>query len=323
MRRASLRRRVGVASFILASLALASLTARAPSGADDVRQTVAGASPAASGAPPAAGDASGRDDGAGADDRAGTAAGPDGRHVARVGPGRKIRGDLSDPQKKEIAMRLVSSAENATLDWTAQYAYIEDIHDGRGYTGGIVGFRSGTGDMRAVVERYTAAVPRNRLAAYLPALKRVAGTASHAGLDPNFPAAWRAAAADPAFRAAQDAERDRMYFNPALSQAKQDGLRILGQFAYYDAIVVHGASGLAKLRRTAAMKALPPARGGDEAAYLEAFLDARMQLMAAESGHGDESRIEGEQRVFLAARNFDLDPPLRWTVYGDSYEISA
>ncbi len=54
---------------------------------------------------------------------------------------------LAIPAKKEIAMRLVSSAENSSLDWRAQYRYIEDIHDGRGYTAGIIGFCSGTGDM--------------------------------------------------------------------------------------------------------------------------------------------------------------------------------
>ncbi|MER7282554.1 chitosanase [Dactylosporangium sp. NPDC000244] len=310
MPRISLRRGLGVAAFIVASLGLASLAVRAPEGGDvgGAEQTAAHASPIGSQTPGAAGT---------------VPSSPDGRRSVRVGPMQKVAGDLSDPQKKDIAMRLVSSAENSTLDWTAQYGYIEDIHDGRGYTGGIVGFCSGTGDMRAVVQRYTEAVPGNRLAKYLPALKRLNGSAAHTGLDPTFTADWKAAAADPAFRAAQDAERDRMYFNPALSQAKQDGLRVLGQFIYYDAIVMHGANGLAKLRRSAAAKAAPPARGGDEAAYLEAFLNARVGLMEAEEAHDDESRVEDAQRVFLAARNFDLDPPLRWRVYGDSYEISV
>ncbi|WP_433084148.1 chitosanase [Dactylosporangium sp. CA-052675] len=310
MPRISLRRGLGAAAFIVASLALASLAVRAPEGgnAGGVEQTAAHASPAGAPAP---------------GNSATVPSSPDGRRSVRVGPMQKVAGDLSDPQKKDIAMRLVSSAENSTLDWTAQYGYIEDIHDGRGYTGGIVGFCSGTGDMRAVIQRYTEAVPGNKLAKYLPALKRLNGSAAHTGLDPTFTADWKAAAADPAFRAAQDAERDRMYFNPALSQAKQDGLRVLGQFMYYDAIVMHGANGLAKLRRAAAAKAAPPARGGDEAAYLEAFLNARVGLMEAEEAHEDESRVEDAQRVFLAARNFDLDPPLRWRVYGDTYEISV
>src|SRR6185295_14919320 len=52
--------------------------------------------------------------------------------------------DLFNPHKKDIAMQLVSSAENSSLDWRAQFSYIEDIGDGRGYTAGIIGFCSGT-----------------------------------------------------------------------------------------------------------------------------------------------------------------------------------
>ena len=40
--------------------------------------------------------------------------------------------NLDDPAKKDVAMQLVSSAENSSLDWRAQYSYIEDVGDGRG-----------------------------------------------------------------------------------------------------------------------------------------------------------------------------------------------
>ncbi|KJY45898.1 chitosanase, partial [Streptomyces sp. NRRL S-444] len=74
---------------------------------------------------------------------------------------------LDDPAKKDIAMQIVSSAENSSLDWKAQYKYIEDIDDGRGYTAGIIGFCSGTGDMLDLVEYYTDVKPGNVLAKYL------------------------------------------------------------------------------------------------------------------------------------------------------------
>ncbi|GAB7045992.1 chitosanase [Catenuloplanes indicus] len=231
--------------------------------------------------------------------------------------------DLADPALKDVAMRLVSSAENSSLDWQEQYGYIEDIGDGRGYTAGIIGFCSGTGDMLAVVERYTSAAPENVLAAYLPALRAVNGTDSHDGLD-GFPDAWRKAAADPAFRAAQDAERDETYFAPAVGQAKEDGLRALGQFAYYDAIVMHGpGAGLGDIRSAALEAAEPPSQGGDETAYLEAFLDARVAAMRTEAAHRDTGRVDTAQRVFLRDGNLDLTPPLRWEVYGLPFEIAA
>nr|WP_239135168.1 chitosanase [Streptomyces sp. SID12488] len=232
---------------------------------------------------------------------------------------------LDDARKKEIAMQLVSSAENSSLDWKAQYQYIEDIGDGRGYTAGIVGFCSGTGDMLELVQAYTQAKPGNVLAKYLPALKRVNGSDSHSGLGDAFVADWRTAAKDKTFQQAQDAERDRVYFDPAVKQAKSDGLRTLGQFIYYDAIVMHGPGddtvSFGGIRKTALRKAKTPAQGGDETAYLNAFLDARKAAMKTEEAHSDTSRVDTEQRVFLRAGNLDLNPPLRWKVYGDPYTI--
>jgi chitosanase len=232
------------------------------------------------------------------------------------------RNDLADPAKKEVAMQLLSSAENSSLDWRAQYAYIQDIDDGRGYTAGIVGFCSGTGDMLHLVEQYERLAPGSRLARYLPALRAVNGGDSHDGLDPGFTGDWKAAAGDRLFQQAQDAERDSTYFNPAVSAARQDGLRPLGQFTYFDATVMHGADGLAKLRKQATAVAAPPAQGGDEVAYLSAFLDARVALMKSEPAHRNTSRVDTEQRLFLDQRNLDLALPLSWQVYGTPYSIT-
>src|SRR5271154_2634380 len=94
---------------------------------------------------------------------------------------------LKDPAKKEIAMELVSSAENSSLDWKAQYGYIEYNVEGnedenRGYTGGIIGFTSRTHDMLELVEYYDKIARGNVLETYLPALREVDGTSSKTGL---------------------------------------------------------------------------------------------------------------------------------------------
>ena len=233
---------------------------------------------------------------------------------------------LASADKKEAALELVSSAENSTLDWRREFGYIEDIHDGRGYTGGIIGFTSGTGDMLELVQAYAAQLPGNPLAAFLPALRAVNGTASHDGLGEPFVAAWKAAAQSPEFRALQDSERDRVYFDPAVSIAKRDGLGALGQFIYYDAAVVHGrGKGLFTLDgicATAMARAAAPSQGGNEVAFLNAFLDARVVAMKSEPAHQDVSRIDTAQRVFLQQGNLGLRPPLTWKVYGDPYTIA-
>ncbi|MFE5539558.1 chitosanase [Streptomyces sp. NPDC056492] len=232
---------------------------------------------------------------------------------------------LDDPAKKDIAMQIVSSAENSSLDWKAQYKYIEDIDDGRGYTAGIIGFCSGTGDMLDLVEYYTDVKPGNVLAKYLPALRKVDGTDSHKGLDPNFTKDWAKAAQDAEFKKAQDHERDRVYFNPAVGQGKSDGVGTLGQFMYYDAIVMHGDGGdstsFRNIRKRALSKAKPPAQGGNETTWLNAFLDARVWAMKQEEAHSDTSRVDTAQRVFLKKGNLNLNTPLDWKVYGDSFHI--
>ncbi|MFF5273934.1 chitosanase [Streptomyces sp. NPDC000133] len=247
-----------------------------------------------------------------------------------TGSGKGLAGPgLDDPAKKEIAMQLVASAENSTLDWKAQYKYIQDIGDGRGYTAGIIGFCSGTGDMLKVVERYAATRPGNPLERFLPALRAVKGSDAHDGLGPPFTEAWAKAAADAAFRSAQDAERDHSYFDPAVRRAKDDGLGALGQFIYYDAYVMHGVAdsqgtvGFRTMRREALAAAEPPSRGGDETTYLNAFLDARVTAIRKEPSHSDTSRIETAQRVFVREGRFRLETPLRWKVYGDSYRIDG
>jgi chitosanase len=232
---------------------------------------------------------------------------------------------LAAPAGKELAQKLVASAENSTLDWRSAYAYIEDIGDGQGYTAGLIGFCTGTHDLLTLVERYTKAHPGNGLARYLPALREVDGSDSHEGLDPGFTAAWKAEAQQPAFRKAQDAERDRVYFDPAVRLAKLDGLGVLGQFVYYDAMVFHGpgtdATSFYGMRERALEKADSPTGGGSEKAYLEAFLDIRRAAMKTRDADIDTSRVDTAQRRFLDEGNLDLRTPLEWQVYGETYRV--
>ncbi len=234
---------------------------------------------------------------------------------------------LERPHQKEIAQILVSTAENSSRDWRAQYRYIEyDVEhnaaENRGYTGGIIGFTSKTHDMLAVVRRYVHREPVNPLTPFLPALRRADGTSSKHGLGRPFVRAWRRAAADPAFRHAQNHFRDAWSFDPAVHLARRDGLRSLGQFAYYDAAVVHGLDGMRAVRRHARAHADTPADGGDETTYLQAFLTARIAFMRREQAHQDVTRITTAQQVFLAAGNLGLRLPLSWKVYGDSYGLT-
>lgn len=242
---------------------------------------------------------------------------------------RKMPPGLAAPDKQDTAARIIASAENSTLDWRGQYDAIEDLDDGNGYTAGIVGFCSGTNDMLQLVEEYTKAHPDNPLAPYLPALRDVDGTDSHKGLDPGFTEAWVTAAGNPDFREAQDRTRDRVYFDPAVRLAKMDGLSTLGQFIYYDAMVLHGPGldegGFYGIRHAAMRKAKTAAEGGSEKEYLNAFLDRGRVVIRTKmtETQRDTSRIDTAQRVFLRDGNMDLALPLRWKMYGETFQLPA
>ncbi|CAM5727940.1 chitosanase CsnA [Streptomyces violaceorubidus] len=117
--------------------------------------------------------------------------------------------------------------------------------------------------MLDLVELYTERGPGNVLAPYLPALRRFDGSDSRGASTP----ACRTTGAGPPTRtrscAGQDDERDGVYFDPAVRRGKEDGLRTLGQFAYYDAMVMHGDGGdlgFGSIRERALGRARGPGR---------------------------------------------------------------
>ena len=218
---------------------------------------------------------------------------------------------------------------------TPQYDYIERLDDGRGFTAGRVGFTTGTGDLYLVVQRYTARVPGNPLAEFLPALHDLLTAVDKddiSGLE-NLPAAWATAASDPRFRAIQDTVVDKLYYWPAMKHAERLGIRTaLGKAMLYDAIVQHGGgddpdslAGL--LARTQSRAGGTPKDGVDEPQWLRAFLAVRRDSLA----HADDSATRaawadsvGRVDVFLGlldAGKLDLRGPIRFQVGGRSVRL--
>ena len=252
--------------------------------------------------------------------------------------------DLIDQEK---AFQITSTAENSTVNWWDTYDTIEDIRDGRGYTGGIVGFTSATGDMLELVERYVALQPsHNVLAPYVAGLQSCArlgetvddaeygvdgGRASHIAaqqLGRSFLAAWaNAAHNDPIFRKLQRDFRRDMYWAPAYDAAVADGIGALGQALYYDTSVNHGP-GVANSNdgsfddvrsRTVGTA---PSSGGDERRWLTAFINRRSEVLTLWGDNPADGRIA----MFTGltdSGNLALTPPFSWSVYGDVFQIST
>lgn len=233
--------------------------------------------------------------------------------------------DIRIGDLRETVFALVSSAENSSLDYLNQYSYIEDIGDDRGYTAGIIGFTTGTGDLLDVVNNYVKRKPTdNYLGKYLPALEKVNGSDSHEGLGDEFIKDWRQAAKDPEMIDAQNDILNEMYLTPAVETAQEDGLSPLGEYIYYDAIVVHGPGededSFGGIRRKTQRLCNPPGKGGNEKEYLQAFLNVRATIMKKEEAHSDLSRLE-VQESFLEDGNYNLSLPLEWNMYGDEFRL--
>jgi chitosanase len=211
---------------------------------------------------------------------------PAAKPVAPPAPARASAHALAGEAKRR-AEQLTSLFENSTT--VLQYGYAENIHDGRGITAGRAGFTSGTDDLYAVVKAYCAKVPKSPLARFLPALAALTalpddakGRGSTKGLT-GLVKAWEAAAADPVFRAVQDAAVDKTYFKPAEKRADALGLTTpLARAQLYDAIIQHGEGtdpdGLpALIQRATAQAGGTPKTGVSEARWLAAVLAVRRE----------------------------------------------
>jgi chitosanase len=236
------------------------------------------------------------------------------------------------PDQKVRADQLISLFENSTP--VLQYGYVQNLHDGRGFTAGRAGFTTATGDLLDVVRRYTAGVSRNPLKKYLPRLRQLArqGSDSTAGLG-GFARAWKRAADDPTFRAVQDAVVDDTYYNPAVRRWQALGLRrALSLVVLYDTIVQQGEGddpdGLpAVIGRATARAGGSPATGVDEGAWLTAFLQVRRETLL--HAHDPATRQAWRQSVgrvdtlaaIAAEGNADFNGPLAVSVYGDAFVL--
>jgi chitosanase len=236
--------------------------------------------------------------------------------------------NLNNPAIAHRAEQIISSFENSTL--IIKYDVAEDIDDGRGITAGRAGFTSGTGDLLAVIQRYTQLKPMNVLIKYLPALQSDNKTDSTDGLN-GFAADWKQAVdSDPLLVQAQDDVYNELYFDPALKYDKQTGISTaVGQLIILDTIVQHGAGddpdGLPAIIKTTTNKLGKV--NNNEQAWLKLFLENRRKVLHDPSDKSTTaawresiSRVDALESI-LNSGNPTLQNAISWKVYGDSYNL--
>lgn len=238
------------------------------------------------------------------------------------------KSDLTNPKKRKLADKIVSTFENSTT--TVQYCYVENLGDDRGIHAGSVGFTTGTGDILEVVRPYSVQKPQNPLAKYIPTLEKVNGTDSIAGLS-GFGAAWKAVCKDPAFRKAQDAIVDKYYFNPAMAYAKKLNIKsAAGQLILYDTMLQHGEGtdpdGFPALVAKA-QKEYPRSKHSEKK-WLNHFLKVRKaDLKHAHDKGTRKVWAESTDRVntlkYFLYHNKTLKTTAKWEVYGDHFKVKS
>ena len=240
-------------------------------------------------------------------------------------------GGLTSDQRRR-ADQLISIFENGTTD--IQYAYAENIGDGRGVTAGRAGFTTNDGDALQVIQAYTAQLPDNVLAKYIPELQRLAaaGSGDTSGLpEASYIADWKTAADDPVFQQVQDDQVQQRYFNPAAADADQLGLSTaLARGELYDASIQHGNGSEydalpALISRTNAAVGTPATAG--EAAWLDAFFTVRIDDLQHPANTATQAewsqsvdRVQCLRRI-AATNNYNLDGPLTVTAFDTTYTL--
>ncbi len=224
-------------------------------------------------------------------------------------------------QQKHRMEQLTSIFENGTP--TFDYAAIENLGDGRGYTAGRAGFTTATGDAYLVAKRYTAQVADNPLADYLSRLKILADEEDdNTSTIVGFPEAWKRAALDARFRGVQDAVIDELYYQPAMKVGDMLGVTsALGRAMLYDTIIQHGGgddedSLAAIVKRTTDVVYGIPENGVSETLWLETFLNQRRQNLLHPTNKTTQDvwavsvgRVE-ILRKLLSEKNLDLHGPI-------------
>ena len=200
------------------------------------------------------------------------------------------------------------------------YAYVENLGDGRGYTVTQYGFCTYNSEVAQVIDRYAAHVPTTPLKRFLPQLPPVKWSGQ--ALD-GFPTAWlKEIKASTLLGRACDEEADVLYFNPAVEAAAALGIRsAIGKAIFYDTLLQHGTSTDPDSLPTIIKRTLE--ENGDvestsEAEFLRAFLAVRRSVL--EDPHNRETqevwrasarRVDALLKLLNA--NPDLVPPIQVT----------
>jgi chitosanase len=221
------------------------------------------------------------------------------------------------PEQKRVIDSILSIFETGKLPTPASYSTCTILSDGAGISYGKHQSTDRAGSLDKIVDLY---IHRGGVHAadLLPHVKRLAANES-ALVDPRNPPTWatqligvlRAAGADPIMQQSQDEVFDSNYWVPALGHAQSLGLvTALGHLVVYDTCIHSGPGGVAVIR--ARFPELPPVKGGDEKAWVRAYVKARSAWLTSSSNplvQRTVYRMDAIEKI-IGEDNWSLSTPL-------------
>jgi chitosanase len=185
-----------------------------------------------------------------------------------------------DPKLVDFIRRILSVAETDKAEWdpSAVYVYADDnrFKPARKQVTLSIGFTEGGSNLRKVLQRYVdkGGALSASFAGYLPTI----GSGPSLANDMHFIGLLKAAGKEPAMAQAQKECFDEFYLGPAFAWAKKFGFTQPLSFLVIADSYLHSGSMLGFLMERFAEK--KPVDGGDEKAWIKAYLDARKNWLA-------------------------------------------
>ena len=209
-------------------------------------------------------------------------------------------------------LSLVSIPENGDTKWWKHYNFIQNIHDGRGFTVSIVGFCTGTGDFIQVLQNLQQINPSHTLVKYVDTVKDKTGddTSGLEGLEDDVK---KIGNEDHQFNKAVWNVIQTLYWDPAIDFCDKRGMKsALAKYIVYDTLLNIGS-----------LDAFQNIPGKDEKEKISSFLDIKHnQLQSGKFGSSDDSQNRvGMQKKLLSDGNFDLKTPMHVQCYGEEFDL--
>ena len=214
-------------------------------------------------------------------------------------------------QQINTTLSLVSIAENSMIEWWKTYNYIENIHDGRGYTISIVGFCTGTGDFIMVLNELKKINPNHILVKYIPAVEGRSGGNVN-GLEGLVKDVTSLGIQDSDFNTAVWRIIQQLYWDPAMEFcAKKNLSSALAKYIAYDTFLNFGT-----------LEAFEKIKLDTQVNMLSEFLTIKQKVIEHDKSLGDtkDNRV-AMQRKLLMEGNLDLHLPMTVSCYKDVFNL--